>query len=139
MTAAARPPEAPLAMPAQRLGEKPQRRTLERRSRLWRKAVVLGLAFALTAWATREMHAVLDVMGVTVLEWILLCAFTINIGWIAFAFISASLGFLWEVHRQLTGQQAVRRRSGAGASARSRGRATCSVAVPGRACFARQY
>lgn len=40
------------------------------------------------------MYHVLDVSGVTILEKILLGVFSLNISWIAYAFVSATIGFL---------------------------------------------
>ena len=66
----------------------------ERRSSLWRKAFVGAAALLLAAWGASDMHRVLDVAGMTALEWVLLAVFTLNITWIAFAFVSGTIGFL---------------------------------------------
>lgn len=105
--APARPPEAPLDVQPQVLGRRP-RNVTHPATPLWRKWLVALLAVALTVWAAREMHAVLDVMEVTALEWILLAAFTVNIGWIAFAFVSASIGFIWVIYWEVRGKAAAR-------------------------------
>ncbi len=97
-----RPPESPLAMPTQdyskALPEGKERTT----SFLWRKAFVGVLAVLVTAWAANEMWQVLKVAGMTALEWVLLAIFSVNICWIAFAFASASVGFLVSLGREFS-------------------------------------
>ncbi len=97
---AAMPAEAPLAMPIQRLS-----RFDRRGRRAWlagigfapwiARAAVFGGGLALTAYGIEEMYGVVDVGGVTVLEWVLLALFTANFSWIALAFASAVVGFVW--------------------------------------------
>lgn len=89
----ARPTEFPIEMPSQSLaGPVPVsgRRPV---SAIWRKLFVLATSLGLTAWATYEMHGVLSVSGLTLLEWALLVIFAINIVWVCYAFVNATLGF----------------------------------------------
>ncbi|MGB6324510.1 MAG: glucans biosynthesis glucosyltransferase MdoH [Methylocella sp.] len=95
------PPEAPLAMPAQRLAE------FSRAERHWDVAhhpvfggwlarlLVFGGGLALTVYGACEMYKVVAVGGVTPLEWALLFLFVANFSWIALACTSALAGFIW--------------------------------------------
>ena len=88
------PPESPLAMPVQPLGRIPRAPAPGPRPG-WlvvRRAFVLGGALALTVLAGREMYRVLDVGGVTLLEYLVLCLFVVLFAWIGFAFTNALLG-----------------------------------------------
>ncbi|MEE2692823.1 MAG: glucans biosynthesis glucosyltransferase MdoH [Pseudomonadota bacterium] len=96
-----RPSESPLAMPAQSFAAPPKTARAGTTSRLWRKAFVGAAATAVTLWAGREMFMVLNVAGMTGLEWALLAIFCLNICWIAFAFASASVGFAVVAVREL--------------------------------------
>ncbi|GGD17665.1 glucans biosynthesis glucosyltransferase MdoH [Aquisalinus flavus] len=92
-----RPPEAALAMPAQDFGAPGASGYAvagTKGSSIWRKGFVGGAASTLTAWGAMDMYRVLDVGGMTALEWALLIVFTLNIVWICFAFVSATIGFL---------------------------------------------
>ena len=95
--APALPPEAPLAMPVQRLrGVQP---AVARRPRslpgiVLRRAAVIIPAVALTAFAAREMWRVLTVGGVTVPIGALLILFVALFAWIALSFTSAIAGFV---------------------------------------------
>lgn len=96
-----RPPEAPLSMPRQALREKARKGAGHASSsQMWRKVLVGLLAFALSVWATRQMYLVVEVGEVLALEWALLVLFALNICWIAFAFVSASFGFLVVLFRR---------------------------------------
>ena len=64
------------------------------RSHMWRKAVVISFALVTTIWLGYQMYRVLNVTGVTPLEWALLAIFVVNIAWISFAFSSAVAGFI---------------------------------------------
>ncbi|MAP95741.1 MAG: glucans biosynthesis glucosyltransferase MdoH [Ponticaulis sp.] len=90
-----RPPEVPLDMPEQPLAWK-VRAPLKSdgRSRYWRKIILGGLSAALTLWLSWLMFRVLNVMGMTGLEWALLCLFVVNIGWICMAFVSGTAGLI---------------------------------------------
>ena len=102
----ARPPEQPLAMPAQDLTAPPAPRVRGPRSALWRKAFVGAVSIALTLLSMREMYMVLSVAEMTTLEWIVLGLFSVNFCWIAFAFVSATAGFLTVLARKLPGETA---------------------------------
>ena len=57
-------------------------------------------ASALTVYGAHEMYKVVDVGGVTPLEWALLILFVANFSWIALAFTSALAGFFWLLLRR---------------------------------------
>ncbi len=94
ITFRARPSEYPIAMPDQAFKTGPTVNHRAPKSLMWRKVVVFSLALILAAWATIEMYFVLNVSGVTVLEKVLLAVFSLNISWIAYAFVSSTIGFL---------------------------------------------
>ncbi|WP_084398877.1 glucans biosynthesis glucosyltransferase MdoH [Henriciella aquimarina] len=89
-----RPTEFPVTMPDQSFGRVPETPANRPKSYLWRKLFILVTSLALTIWTTREMYEVLTVSGLTILEWILLAIFAINISWVCYAFINATIGFL---------------------------------------------
>jgi membrane glycosyltransferase len=100
------PPEAPLSMPTQSLTRfhRSERRKsvaprLDRGPWLAR-LFVFGGAMAITAYGAQQMYGVVDVGGVTTLEWALLVLFVVNFSWIAVSFTSAVLGFLWLIFRR---------------------------------------
>jgi membrane glycosyltransferase len=101
-TFAALPEEAPVAMPVQSLWSAPtpeprqDRRGFPSspRATTWRRAYVLGATAALTAAAANEMYRVLEVGGVTPLEALILLLFVALFAWIAFAFVSAVVGWI---------------------------------------------
>jgi membrane glycosyltransferase len=95
------PPEAPLAMPTQSLTEFDR---AERHQKITRhpsiggwltRLFVFGGALCLTVYGAREMYKVVEVGGVTPLEWALLFLFIANFSWIALACTSAFAGFIW--------------------------------------------
>ncbi|MEM5517780.1 glucans biosynthesis glucosyltransferase MdoH [Henriciella sp. AS95] len=90
----ARPTEFPLTMPDQAF----QTGRVELRDRpksyQWRKLFVLVASLFLTGWATREMYGVLAVSSLTILEWVLLVIFVMNISWVCYAFVNATVGFV---------------------------------------------
>ena len=97
------PAERPLSMPVQSLSrfDKTQRRrnllkANNRRPWLARVAV-FGGAFALTGYGAYEMYKVIDVGGVTILKLALLVLFLANFSWIAMAFTSGVVGFVWSL------------------------------------------
>lgn len=63
------------------------------RSIILRRFYIFGGTAALTAAGSYEMYKVLEVGGVTVLEWIVLALFVLLFAWIAFSFMSATAGF----------------------------------------------
>jgi membrane glycosyltransferase len=97
----AMPPEQPLDMPTQSLTrfDRRDRRTWSNavhRSTPWlARVVVFGGGLALLGFGTEEMYRVVNVGGVTLLEWILVGLFVANFSWIALSFSSAVVGFVW--------------------------------------------
>lgn len=95
------PSYAPLEMPVQSLSRFDKKK---RRARLapeiWRtpwlaRLLIFGGGLALTAFGAYEMYRVVEVGGVTPLEWALLVLFVANFSWIALAFTSGLVGFGW--------------------------------------------
>ena len=90
------PPEAPLAMSKQRL-ESVQPRKDDASAALTSVALRRVCIFVGTALMTSagcyEMYEVLQVGGVTILEWMVLVLFVLLFAWIAFSFMSALAGF----------------------------------------------
>jgi membrane glycosyltransferase len=100
------PAEQPLAMPTQSLHDwnPAERRSLVNPSLHrppWgvRIVVFIGMA-ALTAFGGWEMYKVVDVGGITALEYALLALFVLNFSWIALAFTSAVVGFFHLLFRR---------------------------------------
>jgi membrane glycosyltransferase len=95
------PPEAPLAMPAQslsRFNRALRHKNITRPPVLgcWlARFVVFGGGLCLTIYGAREMYKVVEVGGVTPLEWALLFLFVANFSWIALACMSAFAGYIW--------------------------------------------
>jgi membrane glycosyltransferase len=95
------PVEAALDMPVQsfsRFSAKQTRTWLkpELRQTPWlARVAVFGGALALTVYGAHEMYKVVAVTSVTPLQWILLVLFVLNFSWIAIAFTSGVVGFLW--------------------------------------------
>ena len=95
------PPEAPLAMPVQslrRFEAQEERKPLARE--LWHtpwaaRLLVFGGGALLTAYGAWEMYGVINVGVITALKWALLFLFVANFSWIALAFTSGLLGFIW--------------------------------------------
>jgi len=92
--ALALPPEAPLAMPVQSLSRMPPVDPVAARypRLLLRRGFVIGGAALLTAAAAHQMYLVLDVGGVTLLEYLVLGLFVVLFAWIGFAFTNALAG-----------------------------------------------
>ena len=90
------PPEAPLAMSKQRL-ESVQPRKDDASAALTSVALRRVCIFVGTALMTSagcyEMYEVLQVGGVTILEWMVLVLFVLLFAWVAFSFMSALAGF----------------------------------------------
>lgn len=96
----AMPDIAPMDMPTQSLEtwRSSDKRTLKA-PQLWRtpwasRAFIFGGAALVTGFGAREMLRVVDVAGVTTLQWFLLILFTINFSWISLSFTSSVVGFL---------------------------------------------
>ncbi len=108
------PPPAELAMPTQNL-----RRHRRERSRGWpapktvaARLVTFGGALALTAYATREMVAVVSVGGISTLQWAMVVLFAITFGWIAIAATAAVSGvFFGGVRRRGREDQRIEHRT----------------------------
>src|SRR3954454_20162276 len=90
------PPESPLSVSRQEL------RDFQRREDLtadaispvgFRRACIFGGTAAMTAAGCYEMYEVVQVGGVTILEWMVLFLFVLLFAWIAFSFMSALAGF----------------------------------------------
>ena len=97
--ASAMPEEAPLAMPTQSLRSYAPPRAGSRSAvegGTWlARALIFGGALAVTCYGASEMYKVVSVGGTTPLEWALLVLFIANFSWIALAFTSSLVGFLW--------------------------------------------
>ena len=97
----AMPPEAPIAMPVQSLSrfDASRRRRWADAKRIatpWlSRLTVFGGGLALTLYGASEMYKVVSVANVTALEWVLLILFVANFSWIAIAFTSGIVGFVW--------------------------------------------
>jgi membrane glycosyltransferase len=95
------PPEAPLAMPVQSLSQfdrTGRREDIASHSLIgcWlTRLLVFGGGLALTVYGGHEMYRVVEVGGVTALEWALLFLFVANFSWISLACTSSLAGFLW--------------------------------------------
>lgn len=108
------PPLAELAMPEQNL-----RRYVRERKLGWpslktalARLVTFGGALALTAYATREMVAIVSVGGVSVLQWAMVALFVVTFGWIAISAAAAVSGvFFGGVRRRATAATAVEHRT----------------------------
>lgn len=100
-TFACLPPEAPLAMPAQKLNEfsRAERHgyaAIHPDFGCWvARLLVFGGGLCLTVYGAIEMYKVVEVGGVTPLEWALLFLFVANFSWIALACMSALAGFIF--------------------------------------------
>ena len=89
------PPEAPLDMAPARLSAPARASRAHVGAGLWvRRAAIFAGTLALTAGGAREMYDVVDIGGVTALEWAMLALFVALFAWVAFAFMSALAGFL---------------------------------------------
>ena len=95
----ATPPESPLDMPTQSLRRRGATYTRVRAGvagGTWlARVLIFGGAVALTVYGAMEMYRVVSVGGTTSLEWALLVLFVANFSWIALAFTSSLIGFLW--------------------------------------------
>jgi membrane glycosyltransferase len=91
------PAESPLPMSKQELRGlaqgKGETKAAPARIAFRRALILLGTA-AMTAAGSYEMYEVLNVGGVTILEWMVLGLFVLLFAWIAFSFMSTIAGFL---------------------------------------------
>src|SRR5882672_4135816 len=94
---AAVPPFALLEMPDQDLVRYTRKLKIARPriKTLLGRSVTFGGALALTAYATREMIAIVSIGGVTVLQGVMVVLFAITFGWIALAAAGAVAGVLF--------------------------------------------
>jgi membrane glycosyltransferase len=98
------PEESPMQMATRPLGEfHRQADIVQRRSNiandapksLWlRRLCIFGGTAVMTSAGCYEMYEVLEVGGVTVLEWMVLALFVLLFAWVAFSFMSSLAGFL---------------------------------------------
>jgi membrane glycosyltransferase len=98
------PEESPMQMATRPLGEfHRQADIVQRRSNiandaprsLWlRRLCIFGGTAVMTSAGCYEMYEVLQVGGVTVLEWMVLALFVLLFAWVAFSFMSSLAGFL---------------------------------------------
>jgi membrane glycosyltransferase len=90
------PPESPMPMSKQQLRsfrrEKPDTKAAANSVALRRAFIFLSTA-GITVAGCYEMYRVVDVGGVTTLEWMVLFLFVLLFAWIAFSFVSALAGF----------------------------------------------
>ena len=97
----AMPAESHLDMPTQSLSRFDRRRRrcwsnpIHRSTPWLARLVVFGVALVLLAYGTEEMYRVVNIGVVTLLEWILVALFVANFSWIALAFSSSIVGFVW--------------------------------------------
>ncbi|MHC2257902.1 membrane glycosyltransferase [Bradyrhizobium embrapense] len=97
------PQEKPLAMEAADLGQPPcavSSPVSVGAGMLMRRAFVLLLTVALTGAGAYEMYMVVQVGGVTIMEWMVLVLFVALLAWIAFSFASALAGFVVLLRRE---------------------------------------
>jgi membrane glycosyltransferase len=90
------PPESPLPMSTQQLRDFRPRKEATKAAIVpvgFRRACIFAGTAALTAAGCYEMYEVLQVGGVTVLEWLVLVLFVLLFAWVAFSFMSALAGF----------------------------------------------
>jgi membrane glycosyltransferase len=90
------PAESPLPMSTQQLSSfEPSHAgtSAALTSMPFRRACIFAGTAALTAGGCYEMYEVLQVGGVTVLEWMVLALFVLLFAWVAFSFMSALAGF----------------------------------------------
>ncbi|HLW92103.1 MAG TPA: glucans biosynthesis glucosyltransferase MdoH [Roseiarcus sp.] len=101
----ATPVEATLAMPVQSLTRfsRSERRKLaapQLAHTPWlARLFIFGGTLALTAYGAYEMYRVVEIGEITALEWVLVVLFVANFSWIALAFASSVVGFLWLLFR----------------------------------------
>jgi len=88
------PRESPMQMPVQPLRQVARQPNEAKFASVWpRRAMILGGTILMTMAACYEMYEVLQVGGVTTLEWIVLVLFVLLFAWVAFSFMSALAGF----------------------------------------------
>ena len=105
------PPASPLAMPTQRLSQRPVVHTASHRPAPWlARCFTFGGSLALTVAASYQMYLTLPLreamtatspgeLGVTILLWLLLGLFTLTFGWISLTATAALAGLLFNRNR----------------------------------------
>jgi membrane glycosyltransferase len=96
------PPPAPLAMPVQSLRKYARRPSVRAPLRVHAaRLLTFGGTLALAVAGTREMHAVVQVGGITALEWCMIGLFAVTFAWIALSAAACVAGVLfgWERRR----------------------------------------
>ncbi len=91
------PGETPLDMPVQSLWARPpksRRPASQPRFVMFRRLLVLTVTALLTVAGAREMFLVLNVAGLTLLEYLVLALFALLFAWISFSSSSALAGFV---------------------------------------------
>ena len=93
------PPEAPLAMPVQRLDrwDGPRPTVIDgvpSAALVGIRLFVFGLALAISAYGVREMIGVVSAGGIVGLEWPLIVFFALTFSWIALSAASGIAGFV---------------------------------------------
>jgi membrane glycosyltransferase len=98
------PGETPRPMAPARLARaRAARRSDAARRLIGRRLAIFAGTLALTAGGAREMYDVVDIGGVTTLEWALLALFVALFAWVSFSFMSALAGFLVAIARARPG------------------------------------
>jgi membrane glycosyltransferase len=89
------PAQAPLAMPVQDLASREASRhtPVNPPQVFWSRLCVFTASLALTALGTYEVYQVISPVGVTALQVVFAVLFALTFAWIAFACVSACLGF----------------------------------------------
>jgi len=108
------PPLAELDMPAQNLRRYTRQRSPSRTSlrALLARLVTFGGALALTAYATREMVAVVSVGGISILQWAIVVLFALTFAWISITATAAISGvFFGGVRRRSQDGQRIEHRT----------------------------
>jgi membrane glycosyltransferase len=96
------PPPAPLAMPVQSLRKYARRPPIPAPLRVHAaRLLTFGGALVLAVAGAREMHAVVQVGGITALEWCMIALFALTFAWIALSATACVAGVLfgWERRR----------------------------------------
>jgi membrane glycosyltransferase len=89
------PRESAMEMPVQPLRQLARQPNAAKLASVWpRRAVILAGTILMTMAGCYEMYEVLQIGGVTTLEWIVLGLFVLLFAWVAFSFMSALAGFL---------------------------------------------
>lgn len=94
------PPESGLAMPRHQVNEAriPLRKTqwfsLKGVSTLLARLCVFMITVALSYYGITEMYGIMENKGITYFQWLFLLIFSLNFGWVSYAFSQAFIGFI---------------------------------------------